>query len=103
MASEALSVYPQSILEELVQPRTGIMRQCKFLPSISELVDFCDNLHRKQWRDHERDLNRLAISGPPEGPLSEEQKAERERVKAGFKKLLAELSAPQPMRGGQYV
>jgi hypothetical protein len=103
MAAEALSVYPQSILEELVKPRTGIMRQCKFLPSISELVDFCDSLHRKKWRDHERDMNRLAISGPPEGPLTQEQKAERERVKAGFKKLLADLSAPQPMRGVHHV
>lgn len=101
MAVEALACYPSSVLEELVQPRTGIMRQCKFLPSISELIDFCDGVAKKRWRDQERDLNRLAISGPPEGPLTPEQKAEREKVKAGFKKLLADLS--MPARGVEHV
>ena len=96
-ASQSLMSYPQSILAEMVHPRTGITTQCKHFPSIAEMREFCDPRMKKAWENKERDardMNRSVIEGPKEGQLSPEKLAERERVKAGFKKLLLELSMP---------
>jgi len=96
-ASQSLMSYTPAVLAEMVHPRTGITTQCKNFPSIADMREFCDVRLRKHWESKDRDardMNRSVIEGPKEGQLSPEKLAERERVKAGFKKLLLELSMP---------
>lgn len=40
-----LEQYPDEVITYVCDPRTGIQRRCKFPPSISEIVDACDE-HR---------------------------------------------------------
>jgi ABC-type proline/glycine betaine transport system substrate-binding protein len=102
MAVEALKGYSDDILEKFIDPREGVMRNCKFMPSISEMIDWAERAHRKAWENAEQDrldMNRSLIEGPKEGKLSPEKLAERERVKEGFRKLLAQLqSVPDPIQ-----
>jgi hypothetical protein len=50
-----LSTYPQSVVEYVSDPRTGIAGICKWLPSVAEIREFCDNQIGRQARHHERD------------------------------------------------
>jgi len=96
-ASQSLMSYTPAVLAEMIHPRSGITTKCKNFPSIADMREFCDVRMRKAWENEERDdrdVNRIMIEGPKEGYISPEKLAERERVKAGFKKLLAELSTP---------
>jgi len=95
MAVEALKGYSDEILEKFIDPREGVMRNCKFMPSISEMIDWAERAHRKSYENRERDdrdMNRIMIEGPKEGYISPEKLAERERVKEGFRKLIAGFS-----------
>jgi len=42
MAVEALEDFPAVTLLRLASPKTGIVRRCKWPPSIAELVDWCE-------------------------------------------------------------
>lgn len=42
MAAEAIEDYPAVTLARLASPKTGILRQSKFPPSIAELVSWCE-------------------------------------------------------------
>lgn len=42
-----LREYPRDVIEVATSPTTGIQRHCKFPPSLAEIVEFCDNLHRR--------------------------------------------------------
>jgi hypothetical protein len=37
-----LSEYPESVVDFVTDPRTGLPRTCKFLPQVSEVSDACD-------------------------------------------------------------
>ena len=41
-ASAALEDFPADVLEELANPKVGIIRELKFAPSIAELVAWCE-------------------------------------------------------------
>lgn len=38
-----LEQYPDEVITHVCDPRTGIQRHCKFPPSISEVVEACDD------------------------------------------------------------
>jgi hypothetical protein len=47
--SAVLAEYPESVVRYVTDPRTGIPRKLKFLPSVAEVAEACD---------HELDLRR---------------------------------------------
>ena len=101
MAVQALKDYDVRILEKMASPR-GIVAQCKFVPSIAEMVEFCEKLANKAWEQDRRDRNReIQLTYRPAEKTGAQKAAERERVKEGFKALLAELDANlSPLAGG---
>ena len=76
-----LERYPDDIIVDVTNPTSGIQRQCKFPPSIAEIVEACDShiaraerLRRLgppiQPQRHERTIgqNRANLYVPPEAP-----------------------------------
>jgi hypothetical protein len=41
MAAMSLEHYPDATLRAMIDPRTGIVNQCQYMPSISQMRDFC--------------------------------------------------------------
>lgn len=102
MVEQMLAPYPEQVLGELVNPRTGIIASARFFPSIAELKQFCDRLWDKfdPRVQIDRAPDPLMLEGPADDP--EVKSAERARAIQGFKDLLAELqSVPDPMRRNQ--
>lgn len=68
MASEALEDFPDNILSDLVNAKAGIVTTAKFMPSIAELVEWCearqDALRPKQGPKYYQEPEREAM--PPE-------------------------------------
>lgn len=46
-----LEKYPEGVLQRLCDPQEGILGKCKFMPSISEVVQFADTLMKKKSRN----------------------------------------------------
>ena len=44
-----LSEYPQAVVQRVTDPRTGIARKVKFLPSIAELSEACERALLEVW------------------------------------------------------
>lgn len=95
-----LETYPPTVVEYISSPYTGIQRKLKFPPALAEVVEACDDR-----LEHEQNIARLAALPkahikPQDRPEPSEE--EKERVKAGFAKLLGGVrennvvSAPQP-------
>ena len=42
-----LGEYPEAIVKSVTDPRTGVARQIKFLPSIAEISDLCERALRR--------------------------------------------------------
>lgn len=91
LAVESLSEFPPAILDALANPRSGIVTQSSFVPSIAELRKFCQREMEAQYRrsaqEDRAEARRLysKISDPVTDP------AERERMKKKFRELLADL------------
>lgn len=47
-----LSEYPEDVVAVACDPRTGIARRSKWLPTIAEVSEFCEELMRPR-REHE--------------------------------------------------
>ena len=74
-----LEQYPDDVVIYITDPRTGVQRKAKWPPTISEVVEACDN-RIAELRRHERFANwgseNLAIEGPKEiRPSLDELKA----------------------------
>lgn len=63
-----LSEYPVEIVDYVCDPRTGIARKLKWLPTIAEIVEFCDEQKRRAGivADLRRygDQHRATVSDP---------------------------------------
>jgi len=84
LASEALEQYSSRILIALVNPSNGIIAECKFMPSIAEMHEFCRSY-----------VNPDLIPLP--APIAEPEvtQAERERMIQRFDDLLKSLGRVQ--------
>jgi hypothetical protein len=67
-----LEQYDDAVIRWVTSPLTGIQRQCKFPPSIAEVVEACD-----YQRDHLEGLKRL---GPPIQPRRHERLVKQNRA-----------------------
>ena len=86
--ASALANYPEEIVKRVTDPRTGIQRKCKFLPSVAEVIEACEEEMRPiraRWRA-ERMAQQVI-----EQHAKERSPEERARVFARFQKLSAEL------------
>ena len=43
MAAMSLEHYPDETLRAMIDPRTGIVNECQYMPSISQMKGFCKN------------------------------------------------------------
>src|SRR5262245_52312013 len=50
-----LSDFPQEVIDFVIDPRTGILGTSKFMPSVAEIKEACENAHRKVCEDRERE------------------------------------------------
>ena len=83
LAAQALEDYGDHILKQLVDPKTGIIAESRFMPSIAEMRAFC------QQRAISREVSRPDfLSLPPERSISKE---ERERVAKQFEETVRGL------------
>jgi hypothetical protein len=67
-----LERYPDDIIIDVTNPATGIQRQCKFPPSIAEIVEACDS--------HIARAERLRRLGPPIQPQRYERLVKQNRA-----------------------
>lgn len=56
----ALADYPEELVAAMVSPRTGIVRESKWLPSIAEMIRWCEE--RLQCSMRNRDLARARLA-----------------------------------------
>jgi hypothetical protein len=102
MAVESLERYPDNVLEELANPKMGIVTKSTFIPSIAEMRTFCDRIWNRIDPPSRASISKapLQLSGPSED--KEAKEAERKKVIQGFGKLIAELqSKPETFRTNQ--
>jgi len=86
-----LSEYPDSVIDYVTDPRTGLPRRSKWLPQPSEVADACDEQMvsaRRRLAD-ERILNEQMALRNVRRPSHDE----RERVSGGFAQLSEKLKA----------
>jgi hypothetical protein len=92
LVTKTLEPYPNEILNELISPRTGIITECAFFPSLAELKLFCDKRHQVAcealYRERQEETRRNALPAPPMDPQV------RANINAGFKDLSRELGRP---------
>jgi hypothetical protein len=70
----ALCSFPESIVEKMLSPRYGIVAECKFPPTVSEIVKWCEkqveecNMARKKAENRLLEIERRkqGIVAPPE-------------------------------------
>jgi hypothetical protein len=92
LVEKILEVYPGEVLEALIKPRTGIMSQCQFFPSIAEIKKFCD----RQWdllapravADNQDEVRQLY--GPKSDPVHDAE--HRAMMLQKFQDLIREIS-----------
>lgn len=95
----ALEPYPAEVLAEMVNPRTGIVSECDFLPSVSQIKRWCDlkwdKLMPRAVDDRSEEMKQLY--GPADVETPEEREARRAVIKQKFQELLAELKMTTAM------
>lgn len=91
LVTKTLEPYANEILRDLVDPRTGIITESEFFPSIAKLKEFCDERHKKlmeaSFRARAEEDRRNALPPPPVDPRI------HERIASGLKELTRELGA----------
>jgi len=93
LAEKSLIKYPPDVVDMLSNPISGIVTKCTFMPSIAEMVKFCDAEMDRRWS---KAKHNAAISGeylPP--PIHDEEHRQKMRSKiiAEFAKLKSDLEA----------
>lgn len=104
IALEALAPEPDAVLIAMTHPRTGVVAKCKFLPTIAELLAWCEGervrlaqIEREEARIEQERLLRLV---PPK-ELPEAEKARRRAFTAKCQKQLADtIEAASAAAGG---
>jgi hypothetical protein len=82
---ELLETYPRNVLDRLINPRTGIATQCKFVPTLSEIVDFIEGPAIHKWSDGTMRREREWVVAPSisYGPnFTQQRLAEEEAMRA---------------------
>jgi len=92
-----LADFPPEVMDVVTNPRTGLPRKIKFLPTVSEVADACDAELRY------REALRL-LATQPRAKLSqhvehEASPEERERIIQGFDMLLRGLAKTNVVGG----
>jgi len=77
MAAMSLEHYSDATLRAMIDPRTGIVNECQYMPSISQMRDFCKNHttvpHKPNY-----------VSFPEPVPASPESKAKIDEIVASI-------------------
>jgi hypothetical protein len=85
-----LSDYPCAVVDRATDPRTGIASECKWLPSVAEVREFCDataqRLHRLAQPIHQRNSAPLSPHKTLTGQSFEEMFAKHGRPIGRFEK-----------------
>jgi len=89
LASEALEQYSSRILIALVNPSNGIIAECKFMPSIAEMHEFCQE--KAYGSDKPRPENPVRIEVVLTPEEQEHRRIMRERVNNLFDSLRVEM------------
>ncbi len=84
-----LSEYPESVIDFVTDPRTGLPRSCKFLPQVAEVSDACD-AQMAPIRAAEARKKRVAQQFA-ERAMPSDAPAVRERIAGGFTQLAETL------------
>ena len=84
LAADALKHYSDDILQQMVSTRNGLIVTSRFMPSIAEMVEFCQ---QTAYVPSPPPKPNNWIEPPPIPP------EERERVQTGFATLLKSLTA----------
>ena len=85
LAARALEDYDELTLVTLMNPKYGVMAQSKFMPTIAEMREWCDDYRAKRLMpDIGQRITRL-----PEPPAMSDD--ERQRMIEKFDALLADL------------
>jgi hypothetical protein len=95
LAMRAISKFPDRVLIDMANPETGILRSAKFLPTVAELAEWCNDRHAKICREEdEREREERRKLPPPaiDPDDAEKRKAVADRVRAGLAHLRDELA-----------
>lgn len=93
-----LAEFPHEVVRRVTDPRFGVQRHCKFLPTIAELSDALEVEMvplRRQWRE-EKIRREEEIERQIRARALPDAQAEK-RIVEGLKKLSAELDHPMPV------
>lgn len=93
LAEKSLIKYPPDVVNMLANPISGIVTKCTFMPSIAEMVKFCDAEMDRRWS---KAKHSAAISGeylPPPVHDEEHRQKMRSKIIAEFAKLKSDLEA----------
>lgn len=78
--ASALANYPEEIVSRVTDPRTGVQRKNKFLPSVAEIIEACEEEMRPiraQWRSTEQALRVQAEHAHKKTPVKRAEMLER--------------------------
>ena len=98
-----LSDYPPDIVAAVTDPRTGIPSRIKWLPTIAEIKDACEDIagpRRRMAEWETRSRAQLAERARLESP---DGTTERERITEGFKQLHARLQPDKADKANQFT
>jgi hypothetical protein len=93
MATKSLVKYPESVIDLMANPTSGIVTKNTFMPSIAEMVKFCDLEMDRRWKKSQHDAGLRGDELPPPEYDDEHRKNMRGKILAEFKKLGEELAA----------
>jgi len=87
-----LECYTDDVIKRATEPATGIQSVSKFPPSIAELKEFCDSIHRRSTyaeqydaRSREQLKERDRYEAEAKAESAEHRKAVTERIKADLR------------------
>lgn len=87
-----LAEYPEAVIEFVTDPRTGIARRLKWLPSIAEVAEACD---REKTFGPYRNCRKQPVVAVLDYVNQDEETAER--VANGLRELAEKLRMAMPM------
>ena len=89
MALESLADEPDGVLNTMANPKLGIVTQCRFLPTIAEMREFCRNERIRIAEEDRRDAVATARRLPPS--RTEVEPEVRTKIAFGLKSLVNEI------------
>lgn len=86
-----LCSYPKQVAQRCSDPILGITRECKFLPTVADIVAWCERNTAPLWNSADREARierQLADRAQPQV-----SSAQRERIAAGLNELAESMRA----------